>query len=349
MANINCIDVSVFQGEINYRKVKSSGVTTVIIRAGYGRSADQKDRMFETNYKNARAAGLNIGAYWYSYADSVEDAKREAEACLKCIKGKEFQLPIYYDMEDETQIKYGKATLTNMARAFCDKINNSGYRSGVYANFNWFSNYLDYESLRKNYSIWLAQYNKINQLECDIWQNSSTGRVNGIIVDVDTDVILNPSVIQTNSIPPKLMYVGTFYSKEKGTFTSKTFTSNPYPSGNCGGKDLQLKGLKFRSDKGSVEYRIKTRTNPTWSKTYKNWEHAYDGSDILEIQGYYKTDTSKNSKLYEFSMRVSNKDSDKWQPWAEDNLGTNKSIGDGVNQIGRFQAFLREYKSSGKK
>lgn len=82
------IDVSYCQTNVDYDRVKNSGIDVVIIRAGYGRESYQKDSEFETHYRNAKAAGLKVGAYWYSYADSVSDAVNEANACLACIKGK---------------------------------------------------------------------------------------------------------------------------------------------------------------------------------------------------------------------------------------------------------------------
>ena len=95
---IKGIDVSSWQGVVDYRKVKASGINFVIIRAGFGREVSQKDNCFEQNYKNAKAAGLDIGAYWYSYADSAEDAVREAKACREVIKGKKFEYPIFFDL-----------------------------------------------------------------------------------------------------------------------------------------------------------------------------------------------------------------------------------------------------------
>ena len=199
MSKVTCIDVSCWQTGIDFNRVKSSGIEAVIIRAGYGREISQKDSEFETHYKNAKAAGLKVGAYWYSYADGVEDAKREASACLACIKGKTFDMPIYYDLEDASQTKLGKSTLTEMAKVFCEAIKTGGYRAGVYANLNWFNNYLDYSTLKGLYSIWLAQYYTSNAKECDIWQNSSTGNVDGVDGNVDTNVIFNRNVFANQS------------------------------------------------------------------------------------------------------------------------------------------------------
>lgn len=196
---VKAIDVSYCQVGVDYNKVKADGIEAVIIRAGFGRETSQKDSQFETHYKNAKAAGLKIGAYWYSYADSIDDAKREASACLACIKGKNFDLPIYFDMEESRQTSYGRTVLTAMAVAFCETIKAGGYRAGVYSNANWLSNYLDYNLLRSKYSIWLAQWSSSRSYDCDVWQYAEDGRVDGIAGNVDVDVILNTAIINGES------------------------------------------------------------------------------------------------------------------------------------------------------
>ncbi len=197
MSQIKAIDVSYCQSEVDYSKVKSSGIGAVLIRAGYGRETYQKDSQFETHYRNAKANGLTIGAYWYSYANSIEDAKREAKACLACISGKKFDYPIYIDMEEPWQAELGNSTCTAMAKAFCNTIVAAGYKAGVYANLNWFNNYLDYETLKKSYSIWLAQWSNSHSKNCDIWQYSDSGKISGINGNVDLDL-----VIKLTSSPP---------------------------------------------------------------------------------------------------------------------------------------------------
>ncbi len=201
MANIKCLDVSEWQGTIDWKKVVSAGYSYAILRAGFGRSDTQKDKEFEKNYKNAKAAGVKLGAYWYSYAVDKADAVKEAKACLSVIKGKSFELPVFYDMEDSSIVKLGKAKLTEIAKAFCDTLIKSGYRAGVYSNPNWFNNYLSYNELRKLYPIWLAQYYKEPQYDCDVWQYTSEGKVAGIAGNVDLNVIINEGIIKTLSKP----------------------------------------------------------------------------------------------------------------------------------------------------
>lgn len=193
---MRAIDVSCWQSGIDYNAVKAFGIDTVIIRAGYGREMSQKDTQFENHYRDAKAAGMNVGAYWYSYADSVDDAITEAKTCLSCISGKDFDLPVYYDMEESWQTAFGRSTLTSMTESFCDTIESAGYRAGVYSNVNWFSNFLNYSSLADKYSIWLAQWGTTTySYDCDIWQYSEDGYVPGIYGDVDMNQIINENVI----------------------------------------------------------------------------------------------------------------------------------------------------------
>lgn len=177
------IDVSRWNGIVDYKSVKAAGVTGVIIQCGYGMVDSQKDPYFEQNYKEAKAHGLKIGAYLYSYANSVTQAKAEAKVCLKWCKGKIFDLPIYIDMEEQSQANLGKSTCTKIARTFCDLVKKKGYLVGVYANANWFRNYLDYGTLKSKYSIWLAQYASSKDFDCDIWQYTDNLPINGRVFD----------------------------------------------------------------------------------------------------------------------------------------------------------------------
>ena len=195
MAKIKCIDVSEWQGNIDFTKVMTSGIDCVILRAGFGREASQVDLKFERNYKNAKAAGLKVGAYWYSYAEDLADAKLEAEACLEVLKGKKFELPVFYDMEEAFQTSLGEAVLTRMAEAFMQALEKGKFRPGIYANLNWFNNYLNYKELKESWYIWLAQYHTSAQLACDMWQYTSSGTVLGISGGVDMNIIYNNDLI----------------------------------------------------------------------------------------------------------------------------------------------------------
>lgn len=269
MAKVTCVDISEFQQDINFNKMKNDGIKAVVIRAGYGRESSQKDSMFESHYRNAKAAGLMIGAYWYSYADSVSDAEKEAKACLACIGGKALDMPVYYDLEDSSQIRLGKSKLTEIAERFCDTVKANGYKVGVYANLNWFSNHLDYNRLRNKYSIWLAQYNDRAELDCDIWQNSSSGRVNGYNGRLDTNIIYNESVcghanseVKKPALTYRVYADGKWYSEVKGL------------SNVAGRKKQAISAVAIKVSKGNIKYRVHL-LNGDWLP----WVGGYDIND----------------------------------------------------------------------
>mgnify|MGYP000867651531 FL=1 len=191
-----CIDVSTWQGSIDFNKVKSAGYDYVIIRAGYGKEKSQKDNMFETNYKNAKAAGLKVGAYWFSYAMSPSTATAEADACLSCIKGKKFELPVYYDMEYQPAMNTSNSNYTKMAVNFCKKLKNNGFKSGVYSSASVYDYLLNRTTLKNNgISIWNAEWYIKPSITCDVWQYSEKGQVNGISTSVDMNYIYNLNVV----------------------------------------------------------------------------------------------------------------------------------------------------------
>ena len=189
---MNGIDISEWQENINYSKLKEQGIEFAIIRLGYGKQINQKDSMFETHFEGLKNAGIKVGAYLYSYAYVKEGAKLEVENTLKIIKGKQFDLPIFYDMEESKQALLGKEVLTEMANEWCRILKNAGYKAGVYANLNWFKNYLNpYEIKAEGNYIWLALWNNDEnpnvQFPVDFWQYSSKGKLDGIEGRVDLD------------------------------------------------------------------------------------------------------------------------------------------------------------------
>ena len=171
--------------------MKDAGIEFVIIRIGYGQYESQKDSKFERNYEGFRNVGIPVGVYLYSYAKSTSDSKKEAEVVLKWLGGRELNLPVYYDIEDKSQINLGKNTLTSMCETFCDTIEKAGYWAGIYTNKYFFTTYLDYKKLEEKYTIWVAQYNDTNTYrgKYDMWQYTSSGKVNGISGNVDMDIL----------------------------------------------------------------------------------------------------------------------------------------------------------------
>ena len=185
------IDVSEHQGNINWEKVKGK-IDFVILRLGWIGNKENHtiDEKFERNYSECIKLGIPIGIFVYNYCNSESTIKNGAEWVIKNLKGKTIDLPVYIDMEDASIKSLGKNKLTNIVMAFNTAIENAGYWAGVYANKDWFTNYLDKETLSKNYTCWVAQYASkctLSMDNIDIWQNSSKGKIDGISGNVDTN------------------------------------------------------------------------------------------------------------------------------------------------------------------
>ena len=133
------IDVSTWQGKIDWTQVKGAGIHYAILRSSFGSpDPSQVDNQFENNYKGAKAAGIPVGAYHYGYAVSEAEARQEAKFFLDTIKGKQFEYPVYYDVEDNgTMGTLSRQTLTNVIKAFCSEVEKAGYYVGVYASLSW--------------------------------------------------------------------------------------------------------------------------------------------------------------------------------------------------------------------
>ena len=193
---VKCLDISTWQGYVNFNKVKSAGYNYVILRAGFGRENSQKDNTFERNYANAKASGLKVGVYWFSYSTSPSDAYREANACLYCLNGKQLDMPVYYDLEYQPAMSMSNSNYTQMALNFCSAIKKAGYKSGVYSSASVYGYLLNRQTLINNgVSIWNAQWSSYCSVPCDIWQYSEKGQVNGISASVDMNYIYNLNVV----------------------------------------------------------------------------------------------------------------------------------------------------------
>ena len=167
MEKVFGIDISVYQKGMNLTTAKNEGVKFAILRAGYtgyGNGVSKaKDTEFETHYKNAKNNGLGVGAYWFSRATTYENGKAEAKYMYEnCLKGKEFEYPVYIDVEDTYyQSKAGKTAITNAIKGFCEYLESKGYYVGIYANSNWFKNYID-ASIPSRYDCWVANWSTSN-------------------------------------------------------------------------------------------------------------------------------------------------------------------------------------------
>ena len=180
------IDVSYSQGKIDWNKVKSSGkIEFAIIRAGYGKELNQIDNQFERNYSECKRLGIPIGVYWYSYATTVAEAEQEAKVCLQIIKGKQFEFPVAFDIEESRC--FPKAN--DLCDAFCSVLEKAGYYTAIYtfksALQQYFSDYIKsrYDIFLSHVDVQKSDYSG----DYGLWQYSWKGNINGISGDVDLD------------------------------------------------------------------------------------------------------------------------------------------------------------------
>ncbi len=190
------IDVSKWQGEIDWDKVKNAGVEFVIIRCGYRGSSSGAlvvDPYFEANIKGATAAGLDVGVYFFTQAINQVEAVEEASMVVSLIEDYNLTYPVFIDTEgaggDGRADGLDVETRTLVCEAFCTTVKNAGYEAGVYASRNWLNNRVDADTLDK-YVIWLAEYRSapLYQGYYSMWQYTSKGEIDGIEGNVDFNI-----------------------------------------------------------------------------------------------------------------------------------------------------------------
>lgn len=179
------IDVSKWQGTIQWNLVRQDGVEFAIIRAAAGQTPDPNS---EVNIRGALAAGIPVGLYLYSYAQTPQQAQKEAELLIQLAKNHDIQYPLAIDMEDNVQKNLTNAQRTDIALAFAEKIRDAGFIPMLYASKYWLENLFDRDRLGE-LEIWVAQWASQNTYngKYGMWQYSSTGKINGISGNVDLD------------------------------------------------------------------------------------------------------------------------------------------------------------------
>lgn len=278
------IDVSSYQGNIDWKKVGMQ-VDFAIIRCGYGDDVvSQDDRNFLDNVRGCIENGIPYGVYLYSYAKNKvgeESIQSEVMHVLRLLQGKN-PFCVYLDMEDDGTKYLGKEKLTDLAVAFCKQITDAGYKAGVYANENWFLNYLDAQYLSElGYSLWCAKYGNNRPrigVDYDIWQYSSTGSVDGIISNVDMNEMVNDILGIRGEKPEETRSnVNVFYRVKTKSYGWLPEVKNL--TDYAGFKNDFVTGLAIRVDKGIVRYRVHLKG--------KNWLGYVTGYDINDIKNGY--------------------------------------------------------------
>lgn len=203
LMSIKGLDVSEFQGEVDWERVKAAGYKFAMLRAGYGYNT--VDKQFRRNASECNRIGLPVGAYWFCYAFSPEKAVQEADGCIDIISEYRLDYPVCYDIEqasadyiEKQGVSFTPALAKNVVKSFCDRIETKGYYAMFYTNRNFLDTYLGTE-LSKRYAYWYARYaDRFDGTDCGIWQYTSTGSVPGITGNVDLDLGYTnyPSVIK---------------------------------------------------------------------------------------------------------------------------------------------------------
>ena len=285
------IDVSYYQGNIDWKKVKNRGVEFVIIRVGYRGYGSAgtlvEDPKFKTYLDGATKAGLKVGVYFYTQAITTAEAKAEAKFVLDRIKGYSLQMPVYYDIEsvdyDTGRLDsagLSKAQKTALCTAFCDTIIKSGYSAGVYANYTWLNYYIDGAGLGKKYPIWLAHYTSNTNYDqrMDMWQYSGSGTVSGISAYTDVNVWYS------GKLP---LYVSDLISVAN-TSTSNKFAWNGAPDA-TGYEVYQGTSPSDPNKKkiGDTKDTFFTNSNKSTGTMYKYMVRAYSDASGKRVYGDY--------------------------------------------------------------
>ena len=207
------IDVSYAQGSIDFTKVDKNEVQFAIVRSSFGWEANQKDKQCDRNIKGFQNLGIPCGVYHYSYAKSVDDAVKEAKYCISCIKDYSLELPVFFDIEEDSTAKLGKRICTDIVKAFCDYMINAGYSAGVYVNPSWLNNYLYKDELIGKYDLWLAQWKAEKpSYNCDLWQYNvgKKDTIKGISGEIDLNYMYKDydiSAVENSSSGSSVNYI----------------------------------------------------------------------------------------------------------------------------------------------
>lgn len=292
------IDVSVWQGNnIDFSKVKAAGIDFVIIRAGYGNG--NKDKYFDSNYSKAKAAGLHVGAYWYSYATSADGATQEAQSCAKALSGKQLDYPVYFDIEEKSQLSRGKDFCSSLITAFCTELEKLGYYAGFYTSLSSLNSVVS-DSVKKRFTVWVAQWAS----KCSysgsygVWQYSSKGKVSGISgnVDMDYSYIDFPSTIKN----------GGFNGYGKSAASTSTATvkksvdeiASEVIAGKWGnGSDRKNRLTAAGYDYSAVQAKVNEKLGASTKKSTATYYAVQKGDTLSGIAKKYGTTVSAIQKL----------------------------------------------------
>lgn len=278
------IDVSNHNGKIDWEKVKKAGIAGTIIRAGYGVST--QDAQFKNNIEGAIKQGIPVGVYWFNYCGTKVAAVKEAEFCLKTIASykDKITMPVFADWEYDSMryckqhgMNPSRQLITDMNKAFCERIKKEGYQVGVYYNLDYKRNYL-YTDQLKAYVQWLAYYSSSVQKGYDLQQYTGSGSVDGIpSKQVDLNYLINEKIIKSKDEEkqPVKESIDVYYSVKAG---GKIYPMVKNNEDYAGVKGKAITDVAIKVSKGSVKYRVHV-LNGNWLPyvTGYDWKEPKNG------------------------------------------------------------------------
>ena len=284
---VNGVDVSKWDGNINWSKVKRDGIDFAIIRIGYSRlssGAHTLDPYYRQNIRNAKAAGIKVGVYYFAQSINTREAVAEAEYVLKQLKGEKLDLPVVFDSEDTAggrlaRARLSKSAYTNVAEAFCDKIRAAGYMPMVYSSYYGWKDSYDHSTLKNEYGIWLARYNTATYFSGSycMWQYTETGHVNGINGYCDVNFYYRPK------------NASSFYVDEGSRDNQSAAQTSPVS--NVEAKSISRSEIRvtFKSSKESGKYDIYRSDcyNGKYKKIGTTKKTSYTDKKLKEGKEYY--------------------------------------------------------------
>ena len=306
------IDVSEHNRNIDWEKVKAAGIDYAIIRCGYGDNYDnQDDKQWLRNVSECERLGIPYGVYIYSYAQSTDMATSEAQHVLRLISGHKLSYPVYFDMEDNSTLG---SDFGAIAQTFCSTVQNAGYTVGVYANLNWWNNYLT-DTRFNQWHRWVAQYN----IQCDysgtyaMWQYSSKELVDGIDGPVDMNYLIGTPADHG----VKELQSGVSYEAHVSDIGWQTFVQNGEIAGTTG-QNKGVEALKLQlsnARNGGIEYRAHVR-DIGWQDYVSNGQQAGTTGQAKPIEAVSIRLIGEVSEQYDIYYRVHSSDFG-WLDWAK--------------------------------
>ncbi len=296
------VDVSRWQGTINWSKAKNDGVEFAIIRLGWGQNyTSQDDSKLKYNVQQCEKYGIPYGFYLYSYADTSAKCNSEIEHVKRLLKGTNPTYPVYYDLEDSKTSACSKATIQNFALTFCKQIKAAGYTPGIYASYSWWTGKLNTASL-DSYERWVAQWNKTGctyTRSWKLWQCADNYYVNGISGKVDLNFAYKTFTKKTtqtsNVIEEQDSTTSSASSQSKTGWVTKSGKKYYYYASNKMYKNKYVKigNYYYGFDSKGVMYKSKTVKISGKRYAFASNGHAYLKRIKTKARLHYRTGAAK--------------------------------------------------------